>query len=154
MEYLFTILIQNRKFLYAILRKTRTEDLFVIPEGFRNHLYWNIAHVVVTQQLITYGLSDLPLQVPTDWVERYSKGTVPNSVAVPDSEIAQLEELLLATIEQTREDFRNGIFKTYKPYTTSTSVQLGSLEEALAFNVYHEGLHLGAVLALKKAINA
>jgi len=154
MEYLFTILIQNRKFLYAILRKTRTEDLFVIPEGFRNHLYWNIAHVVVTQQLITYGLSDLPLKVPPDWVERYAKGTVPDNEAVPDSEITQLEELLLTTIEQTREDFRNGIFKTYKAYTTSTGVRLGSLEEALAFNVYHEGLHLGAVLALKKAINA
>ncbi len=153
MEYLFTILIQNRKLLYAILRKTRTEDLFIIPEGFRNHLYWNIAHVVVTQQLITYGLSNLPLQVPKDWVERYAKGTVPGNEAVSDSEISQLEEWLLATIEQTREDYKKGIFKTYKPYTTSTGVQLGSVEDALAFNVYHEGLHLGAVLALKKAIN-
>lgn len=154
MEYLFTILIQNRKFLYAILRKTRTEDLFKIPQGFRNHLYWNIAHVVVTQQLITYGLSNLPLQVPTDWVDRYAKGTVPKNEPVPDSEITQLEELLLGTMEQTREDYRNGIFKTYNPYTTSTSVKLGSVEEATAFNVYHEGLHLGAVLALQKAIKA
>ena len=154
MEYLFTILIQNRKLLYAILRKTRTEDLFVIPEGFRNNLYWNIAHVVVTQQLITYGLSDLPLQVPSDWVKRYSKGTAPGDEPVPESEIGQLEELLLNTIEQTREDYRNGIFKTYNPYTTSTSVRLGSVEEALAFNVYHEGVHLGAVRALQKEITA
>ncbi len=153
MEYLFTILIQNRKFLYAILRKTRSEDLFIIPEGFRNNLYWNIAHVVVTQQLITYGLSNLPLQVPSDWVERYSKGTIPNDKPVSDSEMKQLQELLLATIEKTREDYRNGIFKTYKPYTTSTSIQLGSVEEALSFNLYHEGLHLGAVLALQKAVN-
>ena len=126
----------------------------MIPQGFRNHLYWNIAHVVVTQQLITYGLSDLPLLVPPDWVERYAKGTVPDNEAVPESEITQLEELLLSTMEQTREDFRKGVFKTYKPYTTSTSVRLGSVEEALAFNVYHEGLHLGAVLALQKAIKA
>ena len=153
MEYLFTVLIQNRKLLYAILRRTRTRDLFIIPEGFRNHLYWNIAHVVVTQQLITYRLSSLPLQVPKDWVERYAKGTVPENKPVLDSEITQLEELLLSTIEQTREDYRNGIFKDYNPYTTSTGVRLGSVEEATAFNVYHEGLHLGAVLALQKAIN-
>ncbi len=152
MDYLFTILIQNRKMLYTILRKTRREDLFTIPVGFRNHLYWNIAHVVVTQQLITYGLSNLPLKVPKDWVARFSKGTVPLADPVPDGEISMLEDLLFSTIEETKRDYEDGRFETYKAYTTSAGVTLGSVEEATAFNVYHEGLHLGALLALQKAL--
>ena len=153
MDYLFTILIQNRKMLYAILRKTRREDLFTIPKGFRNNLYWNIAHVVVTQQLITYGLSNLPLQVPQDWVKRYSKGTIPLTDPVPEEEISLLEDLLFSTIEQTKSDYENGVFENFQEYSTSAGVTLGSVEEATSFNVYHEGLHLGALLALQKAIN-
>ena len=153
MDYLFTILIQNRKMLYTILRKTRREDLFTIPKGFRNNLYWNIAHVVVTQQLITYGLSNLPLLVRQDWAKRYSKGTAPLIDPVPEEEISQLEDYLFSTIEQTKTDYENGVFETYNAYATSAGVTLGSVEEAIAFDVYHEGLHLGAILALQKAIN-
>ncbi|MCX2718337.1 DinB family protein [Lentiprolixibacter aurantiacus] len=153
MEYLFTILLQNRKFLYSILRKTPREELFQIPDGFRNHIYWNIAHVVVTQQLITYGLSNLSLHVGAELVAKYSKGTVPESVTVSTEELEELQKLLFSTLEQTQQDYRDGHFKAYQSYTTSANVTLTSVEEALAFNVYHEGLHLGAILALQKALS-
>ena len=153
MEYLFTILLQNRKFLYSILRKTPKEALFEIPEGFRNNIYWNIAHVVVTQQLITYGLSKLPLQVGAEWVAKYRKGTTPAMDQVSEDEILELQQLLFSTLEQTQQDYQEGRFKQYEAYTTSANVTLTSVEEAMAFNVYHEGLHLGAILALQKAIS-
>ena len=152
MEYLFTILLQNRKFLYSFLRKTPREDLFKIPEGFRNHIYWNIAHVVVTQQLITYGLSKLPMHVSAELVAKYRKGTIPGRKEATDEEISELQQLLFSTLEQTQADYHEGRFKEYEAYTTSANVTLSSVEEALAFNVYHEGLHLGAILALQKAV--
>ena len=152
MEYLFNILLQNRKFLYSILRKTPREQLFRIPEGFRNHIYWNIAHVVVTQQLITYGLSDLPLNVGAEMVAKYRKGTTPGMGQASDEEISELQQLLFATLEQTQQDYQDGRFKEYKSYTTSANVTLSSVEEAVTVNVYHEGLHLGAILSLQKAL--
>jgi hypothetical protein len=152
MEYLFTILFQNRKFLYSILRKTPGELLFEIPEGFRNHIFWNIAHVVVTQQLITYGLSNLPLQLGAEWVAKYRKGTIPGMEKASEEEISELQKLLFSTLEQTQLDYNEGRFKEYESYTTSANLTLNSVEEALAFNVYHEGLHLGAILSLQKAL--
>lgn len=152
MEYVFTILMQNRKFLYGILRKTPRELLFTIPDGFRNHIYWNIAHIVVTQQLITYGLSKLPMEVDAQWVARYRKGTVPDTTPISEEEMATLENMLFSTLEQTQEDYRIGRFKEYEAYTTSAKVTLSSVEEALQFNLYHEGLHLGAILGLQKAL--
>ena len=152
MDYLFTILLQNRKFLYSILRKTPREDLFKIPEGFRNHIYWNIAHVVVTQQLITYGLSKLPLNVGAEMVAKYRKGTTPGMDLASEEQVTELQQLLFSTLEQTQQDYQEGRFKEYESYTTSANVTLASVEDAMAFNVYHEGLHLGAILALQKAI--
>ena len=152
MDYLFTILLQNRKFLYSILRKTPREALFKIPEGFRNNLYWNIAHVVVTQQLITYGLSNLPMNVSAEWVARYRKGTAPEADLISEEEIEELQGLLFSTLEQTQQDYQEGRFKEYESYTTSANVTLSSVEEALAFNVYHEGLHLGTILSLQKVL--
>ena len=110
MDYLFNILLQNRKMLYAILRKIPREALFLIPGGFRNHIYWNVAHVVVTQQLITYGLSNLPLQVDADLVAKYRKGTYPQTDVVSEEEIEKLQELIFSTLEQTEQDYQEGKF--------------------------------------------
>ncbi|WP_370628048.1 DinB family protein [Cellulophaga sp. HaHa_2_1] len=53
MEKLFNITLQNRKILYKFLKDTPREQLLKIPEGFRNNIWWNIAHVVVTQQVLS-----------------------------------------------------------------------------------------------------
>jgi hypothetical protein len=65
------ITLQNRKNLLAILENTSKENLLKIPEGFRNNIWWNIAHVVVTQQILVYKFSGETMRVPTELVERY-----------------------------------------------------------------------------------
>ncbi len=47
---------------------------------------------------------------------------------------------------------RAGRFETYREYRTTPGVVLASVEDALRFNLYHEGLHLGSVLALRKLV--
>ena len=37
--------------------KPTPEQLALIPEGFHNNILWNIAHCVVTQQLLCYKLA-------------------------------------------------------------------------------------------------
>ena len=66
MEKLFDILLKNRKILHDYLHKTSQEDLFKIPEGFNNNIWWNIAHVVVTPQLLLYGLSGRDFTIEKD----------------------------------------------------------------------------------------
>jgi hypothetical protein len=53
-------------------------------------------------------------------------------------------------VEKTQADFEAGIFSSFHPYQTKTEFYLGSLQEALAFNNYHEGVHLGIMLQIKK----
>ena len=150
MENLFNICLQNRKSLYLILQRTPREQLLKIPNGYRNNIWWNIAHTVVTQQLLMYGRSKLPMMVDSALVEKFRKGTVPDGTAT-EEEIAAVTACLFTTIETAQKDYKAGVFKDYEAFTTSSKVEVKSIDDALAFNVFHEGLHMGVILSLLKA---
>lgn len=149
MENELGITLQNRRNLLAILENTPKKDLLNIPKGFRNNIWWNIAHVVVTQQLLVYKFSGVPMLVARDLVDKFMKGTVPDGTAT-DVEIEKIKEVLVSTITQTQQDYDAGLFKDFTPYTTSAKVTLNNVEDAIRFNNFHEGIHLGSILALKK----
>lgn len=151
METAFDITLQNRKILYKFLKETSREQLLQIPVGYRNNIWWNIAHVVVTQQLLVYKLSGQEMRVDNALVEKFKKGTVPDGTAT-DVEINEIAGLLLDTVKWVEEDYRNGLFNEYNEYTTSVNIVLRNAEDAILFNAYHEGIHLGAILALQKAL--
>lgn len=151
MDWTFDIVLKNRKILATFLEAFSLEDLNKVPENFNNNLIWNIAHLVVTQQLLTYSLSGLPMHVSDEMVDKYKKGSqVKRNVS--QDEVNEIKELLFNTIEKTREDYKNGVFNSFQPYTTSTNSTLKSFEEAMEFNNFHEGIHLGYILALKKSL--
>lgn len=143
--------LQTRKILHKILKNTPQENLFKIPDGFRNSIWWNIAHVLVTQQLLVYKLSNLPLNVSQELVDTYKKGSFPNGT-VSATTIEKVSELLFSTLEHTIEDFEKGLFTTYNEYPTSAGIILKNIDDAIAFNLFHEGIHLGVILSLQKAI--
>jgi len=150
-QQLFTITRQNRKILYNYLINTPPSLLHKIPEGFNNNIWWNIAHVVVTEQKLVYGLSGLPLHISQELVNSYQKGTFPNGTP-NDAEVSEIQKLLFELPEKTEQDYGNGIFTSFNSYMTTPKVELNSVEDALAFNVFHEGLHLGSILALNRAV--
>lgn len=143
--------LQTRKILYKILDKTPKQLLLKIPDGYRNNIWWNIAHVMVTQQLLIYKRSNLQMRVPQELVDKFRKGTVPDGTAT-DEEIKMVSAFLFSTLEWTKEDYENGLFQEYDLYETSAKVVLENVEDATVFNLFHEGLHLGVVLSLQKAL--
>ncbi len=153
MEKLFNITLQNRKILYKILTNTPKEQLLKIPEGYRNNIWWNIAHVVVTQQLLVYNLSGQAMKVPKELVDKYKKGTVPDGKAT-NEELNMIKGFLFSTVEWAQEDYENSIFKDFIEYTTSANVTLKDVEDAIAYNMFHEGLHLGVILSLEKMLTS
>ena len=55
-------------------------------------------------------------------------------------------------MEQTKTDFGAGKFQNYTEYTTGTGFHLASTKEAIEFNNYHEALHLGFMMNIRKFI--
>jgi len=134
-----------------ILKNTPREDLLKIPEGFNNNIWWNIAHIVATQQGLMYGLSGNKTKMAPELIAQFKKGTKPDGTAT-DEDIQAVKSLIFTTAEDAIVDYENGLFDSFKEYTTSANVTLGSIDEAISFNMYHEGLHLGSILALMRAI--
>lgn len=151
MNQLFTITETSRNMVSKILENHSLVQLNKIPEGFSNNLIWNIAHIVVTQQLLVYKLSGLPTMVSDEIIEKYKKGTKPEQDA-SQAEVNEIKSLLFITIKKTKEDYDNGIFKNYNEYPTSTGFILNNVEDAMAFNNFHEGLHIGILMSLRKFV--
>ena len=58
----------------------------------------------------------------------------------------------MSTMEQLKKDIEAGIFENYQPYTTSTKMELNSFATAFPFVLFHDGVHIGSVLALAKLV--
>ena len=147
------LLSQTRRLFLRLVDPLPPEDLLAVPPGFSNNILWNLGHVVVTQQLLHYGLSGLPLHVSETLVAQCRKGTSPADWTVPP-DLGEIRTLLTELPERLAEDLAAGRFARYRPYMTSVGVELTDLETALDFNLYHEGLHTGSVLALRRAMRA
>ena len=151
MDWAFDITIKNRKLLDAFIENHSLEELNKVPKGFNNNIIWNIAHTIVTQQLLVYQLSGLPMLVSEDLVDTFKKGTKSEG-DLSEAEVEVIKGLLFSTILQTKADYVKNSFQSYNEYTTSTTSTLTTVEEAIKFNNFHEGIHLGYILALRKSI--
>lgn len=141
-----------RQSLDAAVADLPPEAWLAVPDGFRNNVLWNVGHVAVTLDLLTYGLARLPMNAPAEAVARFRKGTSPADWDAPP-DIGETRRLLATLPDELEADLRAGRFEPYpRPYTTTPGVTLASVDEAVAFDLFHEGLHLGAVLALRKLV--
>ena len=124
MNQTFEITRTSRKIVSQFLENHTLEQLNKIPEGFKNNLIWNIAHIVVTQQLLVYKFSGLSMMVSDELVQKYMKGTKPEHIAT-EAEVDEIKFLLSKTIDQTKEDFDNTIY--LKLRQCNFEVKLGSV---------------------------
>lgn len=151
MEKLFETALFTRSTMLEILEKKSYEELVKIPENFRNSIFWNIAHLLVTQQLLCYKLTGLEIRIEQDMVNKYGKGSIATE-NIQESDIQYIKDHLLVAMKETQKDYDKGLFKEFKAYMTSTGIELKSIEDALFFSAYHDGIHLGIVLSLMKIV--
>ena len=151
MKNQFNILKKSRALTLKVIEGLTLEQLHKIPDGFKNNIVWNIVHLVVTQQLLHYKLSGLDCLCPDTLIENHKKGTFP-TIRFSQEEFNEVLDLFKGLPETLEEDFEAGIFKSYTEYPTSTGIVLNSIETAIPFNNYHEGIHLGSILSIKKFV--
>jgi len=151
MEHQFEILLITRKNILNAIKELSVEELNKIPAGFNNNIIWNVAHNLVTQQLLTYKLGGQSPVIPNELIDKYRKGGS-GAVSVSENARNEIKGLLISTVKIMQQDYANGLLGKYSEYTTSYNITLDSIEKAIAFNNVHEGLHFGYVMALKRAI--
>jgi len=151
MDSVFAVQKNIRENLLRVLDSHSLEQLNKIPEKFSNNLIWNIAHCVATQQALVYKLSGVPTKLPEEFIAKYRKGAKPEG-DLSQAEVDEIRNLLSTTWQEVKEDFENKVFVKYQEYPTSVGFTLRNIEDALSFNNYHEGIHLGIVMSIRKFI--
>ncbi len=151
MKTQFNLLRATRKNILKAIEGLSLEALNTIPTGFNNNIIWNATHVVVTQQLLTYGLTANKLRIPKEIVTDYKKGSKP-AEPVLAQDVSQTVDWLSDSVDWLAEDLDLEIFKEFKTYPTSYGYTLNSIEDAVTFNNVHEAMHLGWINAIKKSL--
>ena len=151
MKKKLSILKITRDNILNSIKDLSIEQLNKIPEGFNNNIIWNVAHVVVTQQVLVYKLSGVEPRISSGLIDKYKKGTfaIPN---ISQTEIDEIKYLLKEAVNWVEEDYEKGIFKNFSEYPTSYNFVLQCTEDAIFFNNIHEALHLGYIMAMKKLV--
>lgn len=151
MEETFKITRVSRQIYSNFLDKYTLEQLNKVPPGFSNNIIWNIGHIVVSQQMLVYLGSGKQPMISQELINLYMRGTKPER-DVTQQEADEIRELLFSTIVKTEEDYKAGLFTTYTERKTEFGFILSSTEDAITFNNYHEGVHLGVMMGLRKFV--
>ena len=152
MKKQFEILKKTREYLLEFVRDLSVEQLNEIPTGFNNNIIWNMGHMIAAQQGVCYKRSGLALHISEEFFLAYKPDSKPEGL-VSAEEIEKIKALLLSSINQLETDYANHVFANYTPWTNRYGIEHTTIEDTLCFLPYHEGLHLGYVMALKRLIN-
>lgn len=152
MKKTFETLRQTRHNFLKLLEGHSLATLNLVPSGYNNNLIWNFGHVIVSQQLLVYRSTGLPMHVEDAIIEKYRRGTKPDGKA-SSSDFALLRELAMPTIDALEADYTSGQFTQFEPYKTGFGVQLDCVEDAIQFVPVHEALHLGYAMAIKRMLS-
>jgi len=140
-----------RSHIISITEQLTDEQLNAIPAPFTNNIIWNIAHLLASQQRICYLRSGNPFFIDEFIINKYKIETKPE-LAITAEEINTIRKLFIDSIDQLAIDYENKVFKTYTSWVTPYGVAINSIDDAIKFLPFHEGLHTGTILALKKFV--
>lgn len=150
-EEQFFLIDMAQRNIIKLLDGLTIQQINKIPDGFRNNLVWNFAHVVASLQWICYGRQGLPLRLSEEFVHAYKFGTKPEKF-VEAEEYEQIKQLATQGLEALRNDYNNGYFGEFKPYVTMSGMPVDNIDFAIRYVGFHHGLHQGYATALKNLV--
>ena len=145
------ILRKTRNYVLTFIEDLSIEQLNEIPAGFNNNIIWNVGHIIAAQQGVAYFRAGLPMHIDKEFFLAFKPDSKPEQF-INTEKVDEIKQLLVSTMDQFEIDYQNNTFGHYKTWTTRYGVEISNIHEALNFLPYHEGLHLGYIMALKRLV--
>lgn len=136
----------------AQLAGLSTEQLNRIPAGLNNNLVWQLGHLVVSTELLSYVRSQAVPDKVVALADSYRNGSKPEG-AVSAAEIDSLKGRFLTSIDQLEADYRNGMFAAAQAFSTHTfGITANTIEEVFEMCLWHDTLHWGNINVIRKLV--
>jgi len=142
---------QTRSKALEIISGLSIFELNKIPEGFNNNIIWNLGHLIAAQEGIFYLRGKIGLNIKQDFFDSFKNGSRPERI-IDEEEIEMIRSLLFSSLDQFESDLEKNIFNNYPAWTTSMGITINSIDDAIHFLPFHEGLHLGQIMTYKRII--
>lgn len=134
-----------------IIKDLSLEKLNKIPHGFNNNIIWNVGHLIAAQQNVCYVRIGLSPALSLDRYSNFLPGTRPEQFIESDVK-EELVSLLSATLDMLERDCQQNVFANFPPWTTRSGFQINSVDDALVYLHFHEGMHTGVIASMKKLV--
>lgn len=153
MKELIDIMRGARMFLVNLIDGISIEKLNEVPLGFNNNLAWNFGHIIANQQILCYRNANVKPVIEEAFIDKYKTGTRPEHF-IDESEFKIIRQYLLETIDTFEKDAATEMFGNYKAFDLKSypGVRLKNIEDAAKFVTFHDGLHVGYCMALKRSL--
>lgn len=148
-EVLFEQLRAYRSELLGRVEGISEEEAERIPTGFNNNIRWNLGHVCLDQYLWIRVLTKDALPVSPSFNEWFGYGTNPSHFTEQTPTIAELIQFLKEQPDVIQEKYQDRLEEEFLP----TEMGMHTIEQVLIRTIFHEGLHIGAIQALKRQIS-
>jgi len=142
---------KTRQFLLDTIKDLSAEQINTIPQGFSNNIIWHLGHMVAAQQGVCYIRAGIAPVLDQAFIDRYKSGTKPEHI-ITDQEIGQIKGLMFSSLDQLQQDYDQKAFEGYTAWSTRYGNTISNIQEAIDFLPFHEGMHIGYIMAFKKLI--
>lgn len=140
-----------RGYFAQTIKDLSESQLTEVPDGASNSVLWNIGHIVHSNSSMVYGPCGLDSPIPSNYEELFKGGTSPGTWSTPPS-----TEEVLGHFKTMNKDivakYTAGELGNFATLELMPGMTLDNIEDALGFCCVHEGVHIGAVIALKKRL--
>lgn len=142
---------KTRQFLLDSVKDLSVEQLNQIPQGFNNNIIWHLGHMVAAQQGVCYVRAGVAPVLDQPFIDTFKSGTKPERT-ISAAEVEQIKGLMFSTLDQLQEDYNNKAFEGYTGWSPRYGNTISNIEEAINFLPFHEGMHIGYIMAFKRLV--
>lgn len=142
----------SRTSTLILLHNIADEEWDVQPEGYPNTIRWNAGHVYATaEDYLSDADSEYTITHP-EWNDFFLDGTRPSEW--PDH-VPSAKEIITALEKQKERiaaHFQNKLQDKATNIRDINGTKLDTMDAALQFVTWHEGIHLGSTKTLRLAV--
>ncbi|QGQ94131.1 DinB family protein [Paenibacillus psychroresistens] len=122
----------------------------VMPANFNNTIQWHVGHILLVQDRLTLRLMGEKISLPEEYTAWFGPGTKPADWQGQPPAV----ELLLQELREQTERLQIFISGKLADKLAVPFLHYETLEESIGYSFYHEGIHLGYMMGLRRAIEA
>jgi len=132
-----------------LLESCERNKVDIVPEGFSNHIWWNVGHLLVAWDSMTYPYMNKIGKLPDMYYRLFPKGTRPSEWAETPPSYQEVFTLFNNQVEEIIEACKGQL---HKPLTIPFIPRVDTMEKMIKFLMKEETKHYQVIERIKIAL--